>query len=500
AAWASGISPGPANETGQQVSFTTTTDNPALFLPGGLPTVDSRGVLAFTPAMFATGQATVTVTARDDGGTANGGRDATTAKLTITIKPRNQPPVFLAAGDQTALEDAGPQSLQWATAVSPGQNEPDQSVTFSLSSDNPSLFAAQPALSPDGVLTYTPAPDANGTAHVAVVARDNGGTANGGRDTASASFTIDVIAVNDAPSFRGVGDLLVSDNAGPQLTSWLTSQSAGPPDEDGQHISYETTNDNPSLFAVTGQPTLRFDGTLAFAPVAGAHGSATVTVTAHDDGGTANGGQDTTSQTFTLTVQAVNDAPTFTGAGNQTVLEDAGAQTVNWATSISPGPADESGQTVTLTINNTNAALFSTQPAINQSGQITYTPAANANGTSTITVTATDNGGTANGGQDTTSQTFTITVQAVNDAPTFTGAGNQTILEDAGAQTVNWATSISPGPADESGQTVILTINNTNAALFSTQPAINQSGQITYTPAANANGTSTITVTATDNG
>src|SRR5581483_3692063 len=79
AAWASGISPGPANETGQQVSFTTATDNPALFLPGGLPTVDSRGVLAFTPAMFATGQATVTVTARDDGGTANGGRDATTA-------------------------------------------------------------------------------------------------------------------------------------------------------------------------------------------------------------------------------------------------------------------------------------------------------------------------------------------------------------------------------------------------------------------------------------
>src|SRR5581483_8666962 len=237
-----------------------------------------------------------------------------------------------------------------------------------------------------------------------------------------------------------------------------------------------------------------------FAPVAGAHGSATVTVTAHDDGGTANGGQDTTSQTFTITVQAVNDAPTFTGAGNQTILEDAGAQTVNWATSISPGPADESGQTVTLTINNTNAALFSTQPAINQSGQITYTPAANANGTSTITVTATDNGGTANGGQDTTSQTFTLTVQAVNDAPTFTGAGNQTVLEDAGAQTVNWATSISPGPADESGQTVTLTINNTNAALFSTQPAINQSGQITYTPAANANGTSTITVTATDNG
>ena len=52
---------------------------------------------------------------------------------------------------------------------------------------------------------------------------------------------------------------------------------------------------------------------------------------------------------------------------------------------------------------------------------LTYTAAPNATGTATITVALQDNGGTANGGVDTSApQTFTITVTPVNDAPVFT--------------------------------------------------------------------------------
>src|SRR4029079_11363539 len=48
----------------------------------------------------------------------------------------------------------------------------------------------------------------------------------------------------------------------------------------------------------------------------------------------------------------------------------------------------------------------------------TYTPAANQNGTATITYHAHDDGGTANSGVDNSAdQTFTITVNAVNDPP-----------------------------------------------------------------------------------
>ena len=51
-------------------------------------------------------------------------------------------------------------------------------------------------------------------------------------------------------------------------------------------------------------------------------------------------------------------------------------------------------------------------------GTLTYTPAANANGVATVTVRLKDDGGTANGGVDTSGpQTFTITVTAVNDVP-----------------------------------------------------------------------------------
>ena len=49
-------------------------------------------------------------------------------------------------------------------------------------------------------------------------------------------------------------------------------------------------------------------------------------------------------------------------------------------------------------------------------------------------------------------QPFKITVNAINDAPSFVIGPDQTVDEDAAAQSVSpWATAISPGPADESG-------------------------------------------------
>jgi len=208
---------------------------------------------------------------------------------------------------------------------------------------------------------------------------------------------------------------------------------------------------------------------------------------------------------FTITVNSVNDAPSFTRGANQTVDEDAAAQTVNnWATNISAGPANEAGQTVSFQITgNTNAALFSAGPAVSSTGVLTYTPVANANGSATITLVIKDDGGTANGGVDTSAaQTFTITINSVNDVPSFTKGADQAVNNNAGAQTVaNWATGISPGPANESGQTLTFQItNNTNAALFSAGPSVSSTGTLTYTPAANGGGTATITINLRDNG
>ena len=99
-------------------------------------------------------------------------------------------------------------------------------------------------------------------------------------------------------------------------------------------------------------------------------------------------------------------------AGSKTALEDDGAHAIaGWVTAISPGPASEASQNVTFTVTADTPALFAVQPAIDPSGRLTFTSAANASGLATVTVTAHDDGGTANGGTDTSApSSFTITV------------------------------------------------------------------------------------------
>src|SRR5439155_10494593 len=110
------------------------------------------------------------------------------------------------------------------------------------------------------------------------------------------------------------------------------------------------------------------------------------------------------------TVNALNDAPSFTKGANQTVANNVGAQTVaGWATNVSAGP-NESSQTLTFQVSGDNPALFTVQPTINSSGTLTYTPSGLL-GTAVVTATLKDNGGTTAGGVDTSApQTFAIQI------------------------------------------------------------------------------------------
>ncbi len=240
-------------------------------------------------------------------------------------------------------------------------------------------------------------------------------------------------------------------------------------------------------------------GNLTFTPAANFNGNTSFGWNGYDGQAYA-----ATGANVNLSLAAVNDAPSFTKGVNQTVLEDAGAQTVTgWATAISAGPADESGQVITFTLTNDNSTLFAAQPALNPIGTLTFTPAANASGSATITVTLKDSGGTANGGVDTSaSQTFQITVTPVNDAPSFTKGVDQTIMAGSGVQTIaGWATAISAGPSNEVSQVLTFVISTTDNSLFSALPAIDPStGTLTYTPAAGKWGTVTVTVMLKDNG
>jgi large repetitive protein len=278
----------------------------------------------------------------------------------------------------------------------------------------------------------------------------------------TATATITVSSVNDQPTLNAItpNPLNILEDAGVQNVSLSGITDGG---AEGQTLVVTATSNNTGLIP---NPTVTYTspnttGSISFTPVANASGTADITVTVNDNGG----GTQTISRTFTVNVTAVNDVPSFTKGPDQTVGEDAGAQTVNpWATAISAGTGD-TGQTVNFQVTgNTNSALFSVQPSVSPTGVLTYTPAANTSGTAAITIVLKDNGGTTNGGVDTSApQTFNITVNAVNDAPQNTVPGPQNVNKN-GSLTFNAANSnlISIADIDAGTNPVRVTLTATN--------------------------------------
>lgn len=511
--WATNISPGPPNESSQTVTFQVTTitgDN--LFFTS--PTVNAAGDLSFTLFGNAAGTAFVSLRIFDNGGTAEGGVNVSAEQtFVVTVAGINDAPSYTPGPSQTVLEDSGAKSITgWATNLSAGPpDEASQALSFIVTNDSNALFSTQPSISPSGTLTFTPAPNAFGTATVTARVQDNGGTANGGEDTSPPSvFTITVTGVNDVPSFVKGADQTVLEDAGDQqsigapisVPGWATAISAGA-GEAGAGFEFEVlTNSNPSLFMEG--PSVTLGGTLEFRLNPNANGAATVSLRIKDFDGTANGGVDVSApQTFSINVTPVNDRPGFiSGPAGLSVNEDAGPQSIPWATGIVAGPAsatDEAGQTLDFQIvGNTNSTLFSALPSVSPTGVLTFTSAANASGSSLITLRLHDSGGTTNGGSDVSADVqFSITVNEVNDPPSFVRGPNPLIGEDAGPQTIfNWATGITGG---EPGETVTFQLTPVSGTLsFTTVPALSPSGTLTYTTAPNSNGSATFDVTASD--
>jgi VCBS repeat-containing protein len=152
------------------------------------------------------------------------------------------------------------------------------------------------SLAADGSFSYAPAPDFNGSDSFTYHASD------GSLSSGTATVTITVDPVNDAPSFVPGGSVSVNAADGAVSQAWATGMSAGPPDEAGQTLSFNTSVDLLGALLFSVQPSIAADGTLTFTPNGGT-GTATVTVTIRDDGGTANGGVNTSApQTFTITL------------------------------------------------------------------------------------------------------------------------------------------------------------------------------------------------------
>ena len=393
----------------------------------------------------------------------------------FTVNPVNDPPSFTKGTDQTVAEDAGPQTVSnWATAISDGDPEATQVLTFSVSNNNNTLFSSQPAVSPDGTLTYTPAPNANGNATVTVILYDDGVTNN---QSPPQTFTITVTAVNDPPTFTKGADQNINEDSGPQnIGSWAANISDGDP-ELTQLLTFNVTNNNNPLFLV--QPAISSSGTLTYTPAINAYGAATVTVILVDNG---TGTNQSAPQTFSISIAAVNDAP---------VVDDIPGQSVNEGTSFSQINLNNYVLDVDNADNEINWS-FSGNNNLSVSitlGIATITPLSSEwNGSETITFRATDPGTL----YDTDDATFTVL--PVNDPPVVTDILDQTISEGAAFAQINLDDYVSD--ADNPDAQIIWTYTG-NSEL---EVVINNRIATITTPDPDWFGAETITFRATDPG
>lgn len=322
---------------------------------------------------------------------------------------------------------------------------------------------------------------------------------NGSTDSDEVTITV---TPNQAPTIDALANLALTEDD-PQQTVNLTGVSNGAAHESGQTLAITATSSDTSIIP---DPTVAYTsgestGTLTFTPVADAHGTATVTVTATDNGQTVNGGVTTTVRTFDVIVASVNDTPTLTITPTTfTVNEDSGPFTQNGFATFSVGPANEAAQALTLVCNNDNTSIFSAQPAINSTtGDLTFTPADDAFGTATVTVSAQDDGG----GADTSpTRTFTIIVNAVNDQPSFTlDVSTVNFVENSGFNQVTIITTTSRGPANEATQKVdrYEIVGNTNPGLL-TGLEVSSNGILKANTVNGVTGSTVITLQMVDNG
>ncbi len=311
--------------------------------------------------------------------------------------------------------------------------------------------------------------------------------------------------VNAKPTVDPISDQSITEPSvgDPAITLVITGLGSGQTRE-SQSLTIAAVSDNPGLIP---DPVISYTpgsttAALTYVPVAENSGSARITLTIQDSGGTALGGIDTIIRSFAIVVKSLNDQPTFTPGGDLTVVEDAGFQNQpGWATAISAGPANEAGQILTFEVTNSDPTLFSLQPMLANDGTLTYLTNPDAFGTVTVSVVLTDDGGTADGGIDrSATAAFLISVTSRNDGPTFTAGADVTVAEDATAQSIAWATGISPGPANESGQSLTFQVVGATSGLYTVMPSIAPNGTLTFTPAPQAFGSDTLVVTATDNG
>lgn len=195
----------------------------------------------------------------------------------------------------------------------------------------------------------------------------------------------------------------------------------------------------------------------------------------------------------TVTVDAVNDPP-IANPDSVSTDEDEPLSilTSTLLANDSPGPADEAGQTLSIT--GVSAQSLDGGTASLSGGNVSYTPASNYFGSDTFTYTLADSAGGVSVG------TVSVTVGPINDLP-IAGTDSATAITNATTTIalVDLLQNDSPGPANESAQTLSITAVSATPNTHGTV-ALNGTSSISYTPIAGYSGAASFQYTLQDSG
>jgi VCBS repeat-containing protein len=402
---------------------------------------NADGSFTYTPAANYNGSDSFTYRASD--GTA----ESSPATVAITVSGVNDAPAAAAdaysTGEDTTLTVDAP-------GVLANDHDPDGDSLHTVVESAPNHGTL--ALEADGSFSYTPASDYNGSD--AFTYRANDGTLASNL----ATVTITITATNDRPTAADDAYTTAEDTA---LTVDAPGVLGNDTDPDGDRLS-GVAGSGPSH----GTLTRNTNGSFIYTPAANFNGTDSFTYRASD------GGLESSPATVTITISPVNDAPT--AANNAYSTAEDTALTVN-APGVLGNDNDPDGDTL--------SAVAGSGPSHgtlsrNADGSFTYTPAANYNGSDSFTYRVSDGTLTSN------LATVTLTVTAVNDAPTVTVAPVGTCGSDDHSGTLNLTV------ADVEGQAAGLTLS-----VASSNPALVPTGNIIL---AGTGATRTMTVSTVD--
>lgn len=291
-------------ESSASLVVTATSGNQAL-VPNASIVVGGSGTnraLILTPAANQNGSAIITVNVSD-------GVLSTNTQFTLQVNPANDAPTISDIADQTISEDGTTAAIPFTIG---DVETPAASLSVTVTGSNTNQVPLTVALGGSGAnrtLTLTPAPNVFGVTTVTVTVSD-------GTNQANDTFVLRVNPANDPPTLNVIADVTVPFNGAAQSVN-LTGITSGATNE-AQTLIVAASSSNPSVIphpAVSyGSPGAT--GSLSLAPVRGATGSATITVTVNDSQAQSN----TVTRTFVVTVMETAPALRIEFLGGMAVI------------------------------------------------------------------------------------------------------------------------------------------------------------------------------------